>query len=141
MQFPNSWDSRFTLLLKAFNDNEVDYLLIGSMAKSHYVRQPSVGDMDLLINPTTENARKVKSVVRDREYHHLLQCNLEKLALLAKRIQIYDCGHVGDILTPKSGFSFCKAFSCSIAIEVDGIPVQIASKRDLETLDSMRETE
>ena len=139
MQFPDSWDSRFILLLRAFNENDVEYLLIGSMAKSHYDQQPSVGDMDLLINPTPENARRVKSAFRDRNYHHLLQYDLEKLAFPGKQIRISDCGHVGDVLTPKPGFDFCKAFSCSIDIEVDGIPVRIASKRELETLDSMRE--
>ena len=38
MQFPNLWNSRFTSLLTAFTDNGVEYLLIGSMAKSHYYR-------------------------------------------------------------------------------------------------------
>ena len=141
MQFPNLWDIRFTLLLRSFTDNGVKYLLVGSMAKSHYYRlcEPP-GDMDLLINPTIENARRVESAFRQRNYYHLLQLTLEKLALPSKRIEIFDCGvRVGDVLTPKANFNFLEAFSRGETEVVEGTTVRIASMCDLRLLDTLRE--
>ena len=51
-------------LLRAFNKEGVEYLIGGSMARSHYCSVPRVGDMDLVINSTLENATKVKPVLR-----------------------------------------------------------------------------
>ena len=59
MQFPELWTDNCADLLRAFNNQGVQYLLIGSMAKSHYCRQLRVNDIDLMINPTPENAGKV----------------------------------------------------------------------------------
>ena len=64
MQFPELWTDNCADLLRAFNNQGVQYLLIGSMAKSHYCRQPRVNDIDLMINPTPENAGKVLSALR-----------------------------------------------------------------------------
>ena len=142
MQYPVTWDSRFTLLLTAFNDHCVDYLLIGSMAKSHYNQQVSVGDMDLLVDCTLETVRRVEAAFRDRDYYHLLQCDLAKLAEESKRIELTDTdggNKIGDILTPKPGFRYCDAVSRAIDIEVDCIPVRIASERDLKTIDALSE--
>ena len=55
-------------LLRAFNKEGVEYLIGGSMARSHYCSVPRVGDMDLAINPTLENATKVKPVLEDFVY-------------------------------------------------------------------------
>ena len=48
MQFPELWTDNCADLLRAFNNQGVQYLLIGSMAKSHYCRQPRVNDIDLI---------------------------------------------------------------------------------------------
>ena len=61
MKLPESWTEDCGELLRAFNKEGVEYLLFGSMAKSHYRHSPaSVGDVDVLLNPTLENAKKVK---------------------------------------------------------------------------------
>ena len=60
MKLPESWTENCADLLRAFNKEGVEYLLFGSMAESHYRSLASVGDMDVLINPTPENATKVK---------------------------------------------------------------------------------
>ena len=60
MKLPESWTENCADLLRAFNKEGVEYLLFGSIAESHYRSLASVGDMDVLINPTPENATKVK---------------------------------------------------------------------------------
>ena len=52
MKFPEPWTEHCAELLRAFTKEGVEYLLIGSMAESHYRSLASVGDMDVLLNPT-----------------------------------------------------------------------------------------
>ena len=132
-------------MLRAFQREGVEFLIIGSMAKSRYWRVPVVNDMDLMIAPTIENAIKVQSafsVVRctlslpvmgvDSEYfiHKVgqgtpLQVNLREFDINA------------EFLTPKPEFDFCEAFSRSILEVVDGIKAQIVSEYDLGFLDCL----
>ena len=140
MQLPKLWDSRFTSLLTAFTNNGVEYLLTGSMAKSYYSRQSErPSDMDLLINPTLENAGRVEAAFRD--YGRQLRFDPKKLTCPKQYIRICDYGdHLADVLTPAASFSFSEARDRSIEIEiVDGITAQVAAECDLEMLDSLRE--
>ena len=96
--------------------------------------------MDLLINPTLENARRVKSAFQGWNHHDLSHLDPEKLALPNKQIPVFDMGvRIGDVLTPKPGFDSCKAFSRSGTEVIDGIPVRIASTSELKTLNSLRQ--
>ena len=140
MQLPKLWDSHFTSLLTAFTNNGVEYLLIGSMAKSHYSRQSEPpADMDLLINPTLENAKRVAAAftVALWTFEH----DPEKLTHRKVRIPMRFYGdHLVDVLTPPPCFSFSEARARSIEIEiVDGITAQVAAECDLEMFDSLRE--
>ena len=65
MKLPESWTEDCAELMRAFNKEGVEYLLFGSMAKSHYRHSPaSVGDVDVLLNPTLENAKKGEACLR-----------------------------------------------------------------------------
>ena len=64
MKLPEPWTENCADLLRVFNKEGVEYLLIGSMAKSHYRSLASVGDMDALINPTPEKRNKAKARLR-----------------------------------------------------------------------------
>ena len=140
MQFPRYW-SHCELLLKAVNRHGVEYLIIGSMAKSYYHPVQGVGDMDVLINPTAENLRKVRTALA--EVGITLKSPIEASAQPFRQIP---CSHYhetyADILTPNPRFGFCDAFSRSIEIQVYGdIRARIASEHDLNALDALREQE
>ena len=51
-------NSDFSALLAAFNDADVDYLLIGGRAYSFYDQPRYTKDYDLWIRPTPENAHR-----------------------------------------------------------------------------------
>ena len=141
MHLPARWDN-CELLLRAFNERCVEYLRIGSMAKSYYRPLHSVGDMDLLYNPEPENAKKVGDALYYVNYTLLSRTDfIDYTKLTSHGLQIRINDHIdADILTPLHGFSFRNAFCRSIAIEVAaGIPVRIASEHDLEILDSLRD--
>ncbi|MBI5245193.1 MAG: hypothetical protein HY922_16140 [Elusimicrobia bacterium] len=53
----------FLDFLKAFNDHQVEYLVIGGHAVGFHGRPRDTGDMDILIKPTAENAERVVKAV------------------------------------------------------------------------------
>ena len=82
MKFPEPWNG-CDLLLKDLNKEGVEYLMVGSMAESHYRSLARVGDMDVLINSTPENATKVKPALDSvvwRIYGSPSRCTAEDLA-------------------------------------------------------------
>ena len=150
MKFPRRWTNHCADLLRAFNNEGVQYLLIGSMAKSfHCSELDAVDDMDLMVNSTQENVRKVLSVLRSVPHAvdpAELTLDLErKLVEEGKYMRLFTNQHDphGDvhILTPpKEDFSFLEAAERSTEELIRGldIRVQVASLRDLEMLDSLR---
>ena len=128
-------------LLRAFNKEGVEYLIAGSMARSHYCSVPSVCDMDVVINPTLENATKVKPVLDDFMYRlsGLMAKNFTPEGLAKPGMQV----HIGkdylnvDLFTARPEVDFPKAFSRSIAVDVvDGLRASIVSEDDLEIIGS-----
>ena len=141
MKFPEAWTEHCAELLRAFNKEGVEYLLIGSMAESHYRSLASVGDMDVLLNPTPGNATKVKpalDAIMCRIYGSTARCTAEDLAEPGKQLRpVRDKSYLNvDLFTAKREFDFREAYSRSIAVEVvAGIPARIASEGDLKILD------
>lgn len=142
MKFPEGWP-HLDWLLKAFNDKGVEYLVIGSVARSHYRDVDRVDDLDLLVNPTLENSERAVCAIHE-VYERILSGGIKKidpkffakpLAMLRKSPHLY-----ADILTPVESFSFFVAFSRSIETQVCGdIRAKIASECDLDVLDELRE--
>ena len=54
---------RFLDLIKTLNEKEVDYILIGGYAVVLHGFTRATQDIDLFINPTEENVRKLKSAL------------------------------------------------------------------------------
>ena len=146
--FPRLWANACAVLLRAFNNEGVEYLLIGSMAKAfHCPEMACVNDMDLMIDPTPENAGKVLSALRavpGAGDLKKLVLNIERLTKEGVQLHVL-CGQGDvDVLTPppkEKGFIYHEAAGRSTEelIPHFGIPVQVASMCDLETLDSLRE--
>ena len=147
MKLPESWTENCADLLRAFNKEGVEYLLFGSIAESHYRSLASVGDMDVLINPTLENATKVKpaldAIMCRIHDGALANCTAEDLAEPGKHLCLgrnYKDYLNVDLFTAKREFDFREAFSRSIVVKVvHGIPARIASEGDLKILDSLRQ--
>ena len=146
--FPRLWTPACADLLKAFNEGGVEYLLIGSMAKAfHCPTLASVNDMDLMIDSTPENARKVLTALQavpDAGDLEKLALNIQQLTKEGVRLAVLAGQGDVDVLTPppkETGFTFREAAGRSTEELIPRfcIPVQVASICDLETLDSLRE--
>ena len=143
MKFPQLWTDNCADLLRAFNKEGVEYLLIGSMAKSYYCSQPRVNDMDLMISSTPENARKVWSALRAVEnavdLSKLTDEKQRELVEAGKYMRLFHEGNAEIFAPSAKRFNFRKAFTRSREEFVLGIPVRVASMRDLKALCSQRE--
>ncbi len=50
--------------VRLLNSQNVEYLLVGAYAVAHYAEPRNTGDIDFLINPTKENAKRVLTVLK-----------------------------------------------------------------------------
>lgn len=55
----------FAEFLDALNKNGVSYVVIGGMAVLSHIPYRTTRDIDVLIEPTLENARRAHAAVRD----------------------------------------------------------------------------
>lgn len=84
MRFPAN-SQHCLRVVTAFNVGDVEYLIAGGMAVSHYCPQREARDMDLLLNRTHENAKRIQEALRnvwlpDRPaFLSLGPCGLEQL--------------------------------------------------------------
>ena len=133
MKLQDRWTENCVDLLRKFNKENVEYLIAGGM-----------GERVVLINPTRENATKVKSALDAFACRisggGLSQAKLEDLDKPGQQFRgrYYDFDYTDSLnaafLLAKREFDFRGAFSRSIAVEVDGIPARIVSEDDLENL-------
>ena len=116
-------------LLKALNDQKVKYLVVGGLAVHHYCPERIVDDLDLLIEPTLENAEKVKDALK-KIGMNVDELNVQGLTKEWKRLCLKKFLNA-DILTPGGGLDFNITFRNSIEVNVNGIPVRVMSCTDL----------
>ena len=132
----------YKLLMSALHDQEIKYLVVGGRAVRHYCPERDVDDLDLMINPTEENAKKVEFALLDLEKYGFYLIGIEQtridLNLLAnpcfrlplkKRIWATKTINA-DILTSPKEFNFNSALHNSIQGEINGIYAHIVSCSD-----------
>lgn len=114
-------------LLRALNHHDVEYLVVGGQAVSYYCPQRPVGDLDLLVNPTLQNAEKVRSALIG-----LGMNDFEHTKLTKPKVQVpLKVLHDADIITPEDRFDFSAVFSRAVHAEINGVPISIPSVEDL----------
>lgn len=115
-------NSDFKELLQVFADLEVRYLVVGGYAAIHYSQPRYTKHLDLWIEPTMENARKIAKAFLD-------------FGLPMEGFTIDDMADTGfqffvgcppcalDFLTSIKGLEFQPAWENRVSSEEDGIPV------------------
>ena len=120
----------FKELLGLLNSHKVEYLIVGAYALAFHGVPRFTGDLDLLIEATPENARRVMSA--------LLEFGFGSVGLSSddflKAEQVVQLGVPPvriDLITSISGVTWEQAIRGSISANLDAIPVRFIGKTQL----------
>ncbi|MHB1688538.1 MAG: hypothetical protein ACYCVH_14390 [Ignavibacteriaceae bacterium] len=99
----------FVDFIKCFNDNRVEYLIVGAFALALYATPRNTGDIDFWISKSYENAERVLKALSDFGFSPL-KITYEDLVKDDNIIQIgYEPVRI-DIITSITGVEFEEAF-------------------------------
>ncbi len=120
----------FRSLLSAFIDADVRFMLVGAHALAVHGYPRATRDMDLWIEPSAENARRVMQALNafGAPLHDL---TVDDLAIDATVFQIGIDPNRVDIVCGIDGVTFADAWPNRIGVAVDGINVPVIGPADL----------
>ncbi|MEW5826420.1 MAG: DUF6036 family nucleotidyltransferase [Candidatus Bipolaricaulota bacterium] len=117
-------------MLYALAAERARFLLIGAYAMAAHGYPRATADIDLWVEPTPGNAAAVLRALRrfGAPLHDLTQQDLERDDTV---FQIGGAPRRIDIMTGVSGLGFQQTYERSLAVEIDGLRVQVPSVDDL----------
>lgn len=121
----------FKDFLRLLNSHNVRYLLVGGYAVGYHGYPRATGDMDIWIEMSESNSKKVASAFRDfgmpnetiSESQFLEKNKVIRVGMPPVRLEV---------ITSASGVAFHKCYSNREVIEIDGIPINFISLQDLK---------
>ncbi len=115
--------------LKKLQKNEVKFLLIGGHAAIYYGVNRNTGDLDILIEPSIENGRKLISTLKEfkLEIPDIDLKEFESPMVLSFGFE----PDAIDILNYTPGIEFKQVYKNSILIDFSGLKIQMIDIRDL----------
>ncbi|MEL6562084.1 MAG: hypothetical protein AAFQ94_28115 [Bacteroidota bacterium] len=123
----------FQEYIELLNQYEVEYMLVGGMAVNIYGYRRSTGYMDLFVNPTLENHRKMKLVHQD---FGMFMGEMEDVESFINNDE-FDVFTFGispiqiDIMTYCKGIEFEDAQKHIVITEIDDLKIKVISKEYL----------
>lgn len=112
------------------NSREVEYLVVGAYAVAFYGYPRYTADLDLLINPTSENASRVLKVLGDFGFESLKVTSTD-LQTPNKVIQLGVQPNRIDLLTSISGVGFPEAWNAKVDGDLQGISTRYIGREQL----------
>lgn len=117
------------LFLKALQKFEVKFLLIGGHAAIYYGVNRNTGDLDILIEPTSENGLKLLDTLK---YLTLQIPDIEPKEFESPLVLSFGLEpDAVDILNYTPGIEFSQVYSNSIIVDFSGLKVSMIDIRDL----------
>lgn len=112
-------------LVRALADTGVTFLVVGGLAMAWHCPERMADDMDLLIEPTQENAAKVAQAFSSLGLVGLSESSFARLGL---QVPLKDATFYAELLTPKEGgMTYAEAEVNSVDARLFNIPVRVAS--------------
>ncbi|GAB3576615.1 nucleotidyltransferase [Hymenobacter daeguensis] len=116
--------------VELLNAHAVEYLVVGAYAAARYGVVRNTGDIDVWVNPTPENARRVVQVLADFGVAGLGHTaadftepgNIIQIGVSPIRI---------DVLTEIDGVSFAECYPGRQTAVLDEVPIAVISIHDL----------
>jgi predicted nucleotidyltransferase len=123
---PDIFQEDFRDFLKALNNQEVKYIMVGGMAVILHGHSRVTGDMDIWVECKEENYQKLA-----KAFHQfgmpLFDMTLQKF-LSVKENDVFSFGRnpVGiDIMTAVKGLDFNETYCLSEIFDDDGLPIRL----------------
>jgi hypothetical protein len=116
--------------IESLNSRGIDYVIVGAHSLAFHSRPRYTGDLDILVQSTPENARKLVDLLNQFGFAKS-GFQPSDFSEAEQVIQLGRAPHRIDLLTTISGVTNEDAFSTRIPAELDGIPVFILSKEAL----------
>ena len=121
--------NRLVNVFSSFQRHEVKYLVIGGIASILYGVPRATFDLDILIEATPENAKRLLDALREAGLGTAALTNVDKL--LDNEITIFNDRVRIDVQTSTPGLNFQKAWEKRQTLEYQGQSFFIVSKEDL----------
>ena len=120
-------------LLTALSAAGVKHLVVGAYALAHHGHVRATGDIDVFVEPSARNARRVEKAIRD-----FAATSLEYFGVSAEELTRPGVGfYMGvepdriDIMTKIAGLSFERAWQGRETAEIDGVRTAVLGFADL----------
>ena len=117
-------------MLQILLEDEVKFLVVGAYAMGAHGYPRATGDLDLWVEATNENSRKLYSCL-DKFGAPLSQLTEEIFCEKGIIFQIGVSPRRIDIITYIDGVDFAKAYDTKEIIEIEGLNIPFLSKEDL----------
>jgi hypothetical protein len=122
----------FVDLIVGLKDAGVEFLIVGAHALAAHGVVRSTGDLDVLVRPTDENARRVVAALR--AFGAPLGAHGVTAADFSRPGTVYQLGLPPrriDIITMISGVTFDEAWADSVHVEVSAVEFKVPNRRAL----------
>jgi hypothetical protein len=108
--------------LELLNSRGVDYVIVGAQSLAFHGRPRYTGDLDVLIRPTPDNARRLLGLLTQFGFE---QSGFKETDFVEpdQMIQLGRAPSRIDLLTSLSGVTIDEAFGTRISAVIDGVPV------------------
>ena len=119
--------------LTALSAAGVDFLVVGAHALAAHGHVRATGDIDVLVRPTLDNARKLEQAIREFAGTSLEYFGVSAEELSTPRVGFYmgvEPDRI-DVLTRIGGIGFDRAWRGRMGSEIEGIPVQVIGFSEL----------
>ncbi|MBI4025829.1 MAG: nucleotidyltransferase [Verrucomicrobia bacterium] len=121
--------NRLKDVFKSFQKREVKYVVIGGIASTLYGVPRATFDLDVLIEATPDNARKLLDALLETGLGTASLTTVE--GVLANEITIFNDRVRIDVQTSTPGLKFSEAWARKKCMNYDGQDFYIISKEDL----------
>jgi predicted nucleotidyltransferase len=115
-------------LLRSLNAQHVQYVIIGATAFPSHGYARATGDIDILIKPTKENARRTLVALADVGYEIT---DLTTEEMLTNKILFRQYILATDVHPFATGITFATVWRHRVKDTIGGVPVSVASLDDL----------
>lgn len=119
--------------VELLNSNRVEYLIVGAFADAYHGFPRYTGDLDILVRPNPENARRMLEVLFQFGFGKL-GIEIKDLETPGKVVQLGVQPNRIDLVTALSGLSFEEAWASREAAHLDGVPVEFIGRTALVLL-------